>query len=134
MLHVMLEISNVREIQVLIKKLCFKSFLIFPYKNSLKFWTNFNKNLSLFYNKGIIYYAAFFDACPNVFLVFKLLCIDYKCNRIMYLAMYIKHYSFSEYLNLKPWSTQQYGTFELRIRSGFYCSNDVIVGHLISAL
>ena len=24
----------------------------------------------------------------------------------------------------------QYGTFELRIRSEFYCSNDVIVGHV----
>ena len=24
----------------------------------------------------------------------------------------------------------QYGTFELRIRSEFYCSNDVIVGHI----
>ena len=118
--HVMLEISNVREIQVLIKKLCFKTFLIIPNTNSLKFWTNFNKNLSLFYNKGIIYSAVFFDSCPNVFLVFKLLCMNCKCNRIMYLAMCIKHYSFSEYLNLKPWSTQQYGTFELRIRSEFF--------------
>ena len=25
---------------------------------------------------------------------------------------------------------KQYGTFELRIRSEFYCSNDVIVGHI----
>ena len=27
-------------------------------------------------------------------------------------------------------TVRQYGTFELRIRSEFYCSNDVIVGHI----
>ena len=48
---------------------------------------------------------------------------------------FLSHDMMTRFISLKqvknkPGKCLQYGTFELRIRSEFYCPNDVIVGHI----